>query len=143
MIPHSADCQPLNEFYKIKSIYTVKEAINKTKRQPTAREKIFATDIAQVIFTVTVHFCCSSREATIDNVQLNRCGWVPIKFHLWKQYLALICWPLLYRLLLLLWDLALRSLTPLLELYSYYTVHILLLNIILLSFCDCVSNVSL
>jgi len=30
---------------KIKSFYTAKETINKTKRQPTEQEKIFANDI--------------------------------------------------------------------------------------------------
>ena len=34
------------DFIKIKSFCTVKEAISKTKRQPTEWEKIFANDIA-------------------------------------------------------------------------------------------------
>ena len=33
------------DFIKIKILCTVKETINKTKRQPTEREKIFANDI--------------------------------------------------------------------------------------------------
>ena len=33
------------DFIKIKSFYTAKEMVNKTKRQPTEWEKIFANDI--------------------------------------------------------------------------------------------------
>ena len=34
------------DFIKIKSFCTTKDRVNKTKRQPTEREKIFATDLS-------------------------------------------------------------------------------------------------
>ena len=35
----------INDLFKLKSFYTAKETINKTKRQPTDWEKIFANDV--------------------------------------------------------------------------------------------------
>ena len=34
-----------SDLFKLKSFYTAKETINKTKRQPTHWEKIFANDV--------------------------------------------------------------------------------------------------
>ena len=34
------------DYIKLKSFFTVKETLNKTKRQPTEWEKIFANDIS-------------------------------------------------------------------------------------------------
>ena len=43
------------DFIKIKSFCTAKETINKTKRQPTAWEKIFANDISDKGLVSKIH----------------------------------------------------------------------------------------
>ena len=53
------------DFIKITSFCTAKETVNKTKRQPTEREKIFANDLSDKGL-VSFYFClCFYKERAV------------------------------------------------------------------------------
>ena len=59
------------DFFKIKSFCTAKETVNKTKRQPTEREKIFANDTTDkgLIFKIDKGLLKLNTHKTDNNVK--------------------------------------------------------------------------
>ena len=60
------------DFIKIRSFCTTKETVNKTKRQPTEWEKIFAKDISEKGLVSKIYKKLNSKETNNPTKDMNR-----------------------------------------------------------------------